>query len=274
VYGGHPGAAGAAPEPAASRWPGWPVPDRVPPAGLYGAPVSNEMPLAGGELPALKRPAVDEVLAAALTGQGAPGVRALGLLRDARRVLTGAWLERPAKVAESCLRGAADVLCSSKAAYSGTRRAALWAGARTKRAHQRVRGGRPLHSASVPAASVRPACSPPRSRSRAAVPAPPRPSPPPPPRRLSSASAVARARPPWCHPRPLPAVPLSYRARSRGMVIMRWCWGGNSVVWCRARCRVRLRARCRVRCDVRFPARLRAWWRVRCRRCQGGWCGG
>jgi hypothetical protein len=66
------------------------------------------MPPAGGD----GLPVVDEVLAAALTGQGAPGVRALGLLRDARRILTGAVLERSAEVAESCLRGAADAqLC-------------------------------------------------------------------------------------------------------------------------------------------------------------------
>ncbi|MEV0598485.1 hypothetical protein AB0I82_04155 [Streptomyces sp. NPDC050315] len=57
-------------------------------------------------------PEVDEVLAAALTGQGEPGGRALGLLRDARRVLAGAGLERSAEVAESCLRGAADALLS------------------------------------------------------------------------------------------------------------------------------------------------------------------
>ncbi|MEU4077729.1 hypothetical protein [Streptomyces venezuelae] len=70
------------------------------------------MPPAGGELPAAQLPVVDEVLAAALTAQGAGGVRALGLLRDARRVLAGTCLERPAEVAESCLRGAADALLS------------------------------------------------------------------------------------------------------------------------------------------------------------------
>ncbi|WP_406073088.1 hypothetical protein [Streptomyces virginiae] len=57
-------------------------------------------------------PAVDEVLAQALTAQGERGVRALGLLRDARRVLAGIGLERPGEVAESCLRGAADALLS------------------------------------------------------------------------------------------------------------------------------------------------------------------
>lgn len=66
------------------------------------------MPPAGGD----ELPEVDEVLAAALTAQGAPGVRALGLLRDARRILTGGFLQRPAEVAESCLRGAADALLS------------------------------------------------------------------------------------------------------------------------------------------------------------------
>ncbi|GHG13532.1 hypothetical protein GCM10017667_54320 [Streptomyces filamentosus] len=70
------------------------------------------MPPAGGELPSVQLPVVDEVLAAALTAQGAGGVRALGLLRDARRVLAGTYLERPAEVAESCLRGAADALLS------------------------------------------------------------------------------------------------------------------------------------------------------------------
>ncbi|MEO3978966.1 hypothetical protein [Streptomyces sp. CAU 1734] len=70
------------------------------------------MPPAGGELPAAHLPVVDEVLAAALRAQGAAGVRALGLLRDAHRVLAGSGLERPAEVAESCLRGAADALLS------------------------------------------------------------------------------------------------------------------------------------------------------------------
>ncbi len=57
-------------------------------------------------------PVVNEVLAAALTAQGELGVRALGLLRDARRILAGAGLERPDEVAGSCLRGAADALLS------------------------------------------------------------------------------------------------------------------------------------------------------------------
>ncbi len=57
-------------------------------------------------------PVVDEVLAAALTAQGEPGVRALDLLQDARRILTGGFLQRPAEIAESCLRGAADALLS------------------------------------------------------------------------------------------------------------------------------------------------------------------
>ncbi|MEU3297619.1 hypothetical protein ABZ722_35540 [Streptomyces longwoodensis] len=62
-------------------------------------------PAGGDELPD-----VDEALAAALTAQGEPGVRALGLLRDARRILAGTGLERPQEIAESCLRGAADAL--------------------------------------------------------------------------------------------------------------------------------------------------------------------
>ncbi|KOU10334.1 hypothetical protein ADK87_03785 [Streptomyces sp. NRRL F-4711] len=60
----------------------------------------------------MQLPVVDEVLAAALTAQGASGVRALGLLRDARQILAGTGLQRPAEVAESCLRGAADALLS------------------------------------------------------------------------------------------------------------------------------------------------------------------
>ncbi|MEU3204076.1 hypothetical protein ABZ702_09310 [Streptomyces cyaneofuscatus] len=75
--------------------------------------MDTEMPPAAGPLPPLDLPEVDEVLAAALRAQGEPGVRALGLLRDAARVLSGAGgLERPAEVAESCLRGAADALLS------------------------------------------------------------------------------------------------------------------------------------------------------------------
>ncbi|WP_078949508.1 hypothetical protein [Streptomyces mutabilis] len=58
-------------------------------------------------------PEADDMLAAALRAQGEPGVRALGLLQDAARVLSGAGgLERAAEVAESCLRGAADALLS------------------------------------------------------------------------------------------------------------------------------------------------------------------
>lgn len=45
-------------------------------------------------------PVVDEVLAAALNGQGALGVRALGLLRDARLILAGTGPEWPAEVAK------------------------------------------------------------------------------------------------------------------------------------------------------------------------------
>ncbi|MGW2035230.1 hypothetical protein [Streptomyces sp. NPDC001811] len=55
---------------------------------------------------------VDEDLAVALTAQGEPGVRALGLLRDARRILVGTGLERPDEITESCLRGPADALLS------------------------------------------------------------------------------------------------------------------------------------------------------------------
>ncbi|MFB8401143.1 hypothetical protein [Streptomyces sp. NPDC055912] len=64
--------------------------------------------LAGGN----ELPVVDEVLAAVLTAQGVAGLRALDLLEDARRILTGGFLRRPAEIAESCLRGAADGLLS------------------------------------------------------------------------------------------------------------------------------------------------------------------
>lgn len=54
---------------------------------------------------------VDEVLAAALGAQGEDGVRALGLLRDARRILSGAGgLERPGEIVEACVRSAVDAL--------------------------------------------------------------------------------------------------------------------------------------------------------------------
>ncbi|MFF4661381.1 hypothetical protein [Streptomyces sp. NPDC001381] len=53
---------------------------------------------------------MDEVLADALTAQGEAGVRALGLLRDAHRVLTGTDFVRPAEVAAACVRSVADAL--------------------------------------------------------------------------------------------------------------------------------------------------------------------
>jgi len=61
------------------------------------------MPLAG-------LPVVDETLADALTAQGEPGVRALGLLRDAHRVLTVPGFLQPEEVAAACVRSAADAL--------------------------------------------------------------------------------------------------------------------------------------------------------------------
>ncbi|MBW8797851.1 MAG: hypothetical protein JF597_30975 [Streptomyces sp.] len=67
--------------------------------------MSNEMPPA-------ELPVVDEVLAGALAAQGEAGVRALGLLRDAHRVLTGEGFVRPAEVAAACVRSAADALLS------------------------------------------------------------------------------------------------------------------------------------------------------------------
>ncbi|MBB4789441.1 hypothetical protein [Streptomyces nodosus] len=56
--------------------------------------MSNEMPLASEDKP----PVVDEVLAAAVTAQGKPGIRALCLLRDARRIPTCTLPERPTEV--------------------------------------------------------------------------------------------------------------------------------------------------------------------------------
>ncbi|MER6084230.1 hypothetical protein [Streptomyces sp. NPDC001833] len=55
-------------------------------------------------------PVVDEVLAGALEAQGELGVRALGMLQDAHRALTGAGFTRPAEVAAACVRSAADAL--------------------------------------------------------------------------------------------------------------------------------------------------------------------
>lgn len=73
----------------------------------YGAAVSDEV-AASAAVSVL--PEVDEVLAEALEVQGDAGVRALGLLRDARQVLAGAGLARPAEVAAACVRSAADAL--------------------------------------------------------------------------------------------------------------------------------------------------------------------
>ncbi|MFJ6438710.1 hypothetical protein [Streptomyces sp. NPDC091416] len=73
--------------------------------------MNTEMPPDGGELPLLELPTeVDEVLAGALAAQGDAGVRALGLLLDARRALTGVGFVRPAEVAAACVRSAADAL--------------------------------------------------------------------------------------------------------------------------------------------------------------------
>ncbi|MFE1198146.1 hypothetical protein ACFW6E_36305 [Streptomyces olivaceoviridis] len=55
---------------------------------------------------------VDGVLAAAFEAQGEPGIRALGLLRDAYGVMTGKGFVRPAEVAAACVRSAADALLS------------------------------------------------------------------------------------------------------------------------------------------------------------------
>jgi hypothetical protein len=72
----------------------------------YGAAVIDEVSAAG----ASELPEADDVLAAALEAQGEAGVRALGLLRDAHRALTGAGFARPEEVAAACVRSAADAL--------------------------------------------------------------------------------------------------------------------------------------------------------------------
>ncbi|MFI8392941.1 hypothetical protein [Streptomyces sp. NPDC085540] len=61
--------------------------------------MSNETaPAAEDELPE-----VDDILAGALLGQGTQGARALWLVRDARRTLSGAGgLERPGEIVEAC----------------------------------------------------------------------------------------------------------------------------------------------------------------------------
>ncbi|MFF4205768.1 hypothetical protein ACFYZ8_34535 [Streptomyces sp. NPDC001668] len=68
--------------------------------------MSDEVAPAGASV----LPEVDDVLADALTAQGEAGVRALGLLRDAHRVLAGSGFARPAEVAAACVRSAADAL--------------------------------------------------------------------------------------------------------------------------------------------------------------------
>ncbi|MER6787923.1 hypothetical protein ABT330_25420 [Streptomyces sp. NPDC000658] len=68
--------------------------------------MSDEVAPAGASV----LPEVDDVLADALTAQGEPGIRALGLLQDAHRVLTGGGFVRSAEVAAACVRSAADAL--------------------------------------------------------------------------------------------------------------------------------------------------------------------
>ncbi|MFI6283023.1 hypothetical protein [Streptomyces sp. NPDC050988] len=55
---------------------------------------------------------VDGALAASLMEQGEVGARALGLLRDAYRMLEDGDYERSAEIAESCVRNAVDALLS------------------------------------------------------------------------------------------------------------------------------------------------------------------
>ncbi|MFE6274093.1 hypothetical protein ACFVQ9_35490 [Streptomyces goshikiensis] len=69
--------------------------------------MTNRTPLAGEDV----LPVVDEVLAGALEAQGEQGARALGLIRDAHRILSGAGvLERSGEIVELCVRSAADAL--------------------------------------------------------------------------------------------------------------------------------------------------------------------
>ncbi|MFJ6492015.1 hypothetical protein [Streptomyces californicus] len=73
--------------------------------------MNRETPPGGGARPVRELPVVDEVLASALRAQGEGGVRALGLLRDAHRILSGeGGLERPGEIVEACVRSAADAL--------------------------------------------------------------------------------------------------------------------------------------------------------------------
>ncbi|MGW7244507.1 hypothetical protein [Streptomyces sp. NPDC054804] len=65
---------------------------------------------------------MDEALAASLLAQGEAGARALGLLRDAHRMLGDVGYERPAEIAESCVRGAVDALLSLPGSQSDRRR--------------------------------------------------------------------------------------------------------------------------------------------------------
>ncbi|WP_043507489.1 hypothetical protein [Streptomyces glaucescens] len=81
--------------------------------------MDTKPPERGDERPQTQTPEVDEALAAALTAQGEPGVRALGLLPDARRILVGTFPERPGEVAESCLPGAPAAPAGLKSAALG-----------------------------------------------------------------------------------------------------------------------------------------------------------
>ncbi|MFE0857287.1 hypothetical protein [Streptomyces mutabilis] len=72
--------------------------------------MDTEMPPTGGRPALTELPQADDMLAAALRAQDEPGVRALGLLQDAHRALTGTGLVRPAEVAAACVRSAADTL--------------------------------------------------------------------------------------------------------------------------------------------------------------------
>ncbi|MFI9772842.1 hypothetical protein ACIHJG_39295 [Streptomyces sp. NPDC052415] len=74
---------------------------------------------------------VDAALAASLLEQGEAGARALGLLRDAHRMLGDDSYEQQAEIAESCVRGAVDALLSLPGSQGTTRPPGLKSTART-----------------------------------------------------------------------------------------------------------------------------------------------
>ncbi|WDO11385.1 hypothetical protein ME763_37870 (plasmid) [Streptomyces murinus] len=68
---------------------------------------------------------VDGALAASLSDQGEDGMRALGLLRDAYRMLADDRYERQGEIADTCVRGAVDALLNLPGATTVSRPAGL-----------------------------------------------------------------------------------------------------------------------------------------------------